>query len=264
MQPLWPPAATPIVGKNGQITREWLMFFNTLAAVGPTAAITQLTGDVTATGPGSVAASIAPGVIVDADVNPAAAIAWTKLSKAGSSLADLTTRDAGDLSSGTLPYTRIAAYHPEQSLFQDITATSNAGTSPTTVFTHTIAANQLAADGDALLVRVYGTYAANANTKTVVIVFAGTTVQQLGPGAINGGTWYLDFLVMRISATQCRVRNLGNSNTPGGTVVTFSQDLAPFAVNWSSAQAWDVVLTSGTGSNDVTAQAQTISFRPAA
>ncbi|MCQ4363020.1 phage tail protein [Mycobacterium gordonae] len=65
------------------------------------------TGDVTSTGDGVTA--IAAGVIVDADVNSAAAIAWTKLSKAGSSLADLATRSAADLTSGTLPGARLPA-----------------------------------------------------------------------------------------------------------------------------------------------------------
>ncbi|MBW4083877.1 hypothetical protein [Paenibacillus sp. S150] len=65
------------------------------------------TGDVTSTGDGVTA--IAPGVIVDADVNSAAAIGWSKISKTGSSLADLATRSAADLSSGTLAAARLPA-----------------------------------------------------------------------------------------------------------------------------------------------------------
>ncbi|MEK4520027.1 hypothetical protein NSS64_32610 [Paenibacillus sp. FSL H8-0122] len=65
------------------------------------------TGDITSTGDGVT--SIAPGVIVDADVNSAAAIAWSKLSKSGASLADLPTRSAADLTSGTLPAARLPA-----------------------------------------------------------------------------------------------------------------------------------------------------------
>lgn len=66
-----------------------------------------LTGDVTGSGTGSFATTIAPGVIVDADVNAAAAIAWTKVSKSGSSLADLATRSAADLGSGVLADARM-------------------------------------------------------------------------------------------------------------------------------------------------------------
>lgn len=81
------------------------------------------TGDVTSTGDGVTA--IAAGVIVDADVNAAAAIAWSKLSKTGSSLTDLVTRSAGDLTSGTLLAARMPA------LTGDITMT--AGTTTTAI-----------------------------------------------------------------------------------------------------------------------------------
>jgi hypothetical protein len=65
------------------------------------------TGDVTSNGDGVTA--ITAGAIVDADVNTAAAIAWSKLNKAGASLADLPTRSAADLNSGTLPVARLPA-----------------------------------------------------------------------------------------------------------------------------------------------------------
>lgn len=55
------------------------------------------------------------GLVVDADIAAAAAIAWTKLSKTGSSLADLTTRSATDLTSGTLPDARFPATLPAAS-----------------------------------------------------------------------------------------------------------------------------------------------------
>lgn len=82
------------------------------------------TGDVTSTGDGVTA--IAPGVIVDADVNSAAGIAWSKLSKTGASLADLPTRSAADLSSGTLSAARLPA------ISGDITMAAGAGTATIT------------------------------------------------------------------------------------------------------------------------------------
>jgi hypothetical protein len=50
--------------------------------------------------------------LTDAQVAIGAAIAWAKLNKAGSSLADLATRSASDLSSGTLPDARFPATLP--------------------------------------------------------------------------------------------------------------------------------------------------------
>jgi len=83
-----------------------------------------LTGDITSAA-GSTVTAISAGVIVDADVNSSAAIGWTKISKTGSSLADLVTRSAGDLSSGTLLAARMPA------LSGDITMT--AGTTTTAI-----------------------------------------------------------------------------------------------------------------------------------
>lgn len=45
--------------------------------------------------------------ITNAEIAAAAAIAWSKISKTGSSLADLATRSAGDLSSGNLAMARL-------------------------------------------------------------------------------------------------------------------------------------------------------------
>ncbi|WP_342563186.1 hypothetical protein NST84_27305 [Paenibacillus sp. FSL R7-0345] len=82
------------------------------------------TGDVTSSGDGVTA--IAPGVIVDADVNSAAAIGWSKINKTGSSLADLGTKSAADLTSGTLPAARLPA------VSGDITMAAGTGTAAIT------------------------------------------------------------------------------------------------------------------------------------
>lgn len=47
--------------------------------------------------------------LTNTEIDAAAAIAWTKISKTGSSLADLTTRSAADLSSGTLANARLSS-----------------------------------------------------------------------------------------------------------------------------------------------------------
>lgn len=51
----------------------------------------------------------ADGSVTDAKVAAGAAIAWAKISKTGSSLADLTTRSAADLSTGTLADARLSS-----------------------------------------------------------------------------------------------------------------------------------------------------------
>jgi hypothetical protein len=66
-----------------------------------------LSGDITGSGTTAITTAIATGVIVNTDINASAAIDWTKINKSGSSLADLTTRSATDLTSGTLDLARL-------------------------------------------------------------------------------------------------------------------------------------------------------------
>jgi hypothetical protein len=47
------------------------------------------------------------GLLMDASIASGAAIGWSKISKTGSSLADLSTRSAGDLSTGNIAYARL-------------------------------------------------------------------------------------------------------------------------------------------------------------
>ena len=61
--------------------------------------------------------------IVNADISASAAIAWSKISKVGSSLSDLTTRSAAALSSGSIPDGRV----PSSAVTQHQTALSIAG-----------------------------------------------------------------------------------------------------------------------------------------
>ena len=69
-----------------------------------------LTGlNATSLASGTVALARLPTTISNAQIDAAAAIAWTKLSKTGSSLADLTTRSASDLSAGTVADARLSA-----------------------------------------------------------------------------------------------------------------------------------------------------------
>jgi hypothetical protein len=70
--------------------------------------VTSLTGDVTASGPGAAATTIANGAVNNAKVASDAAIAWTKLDKSGSNLTDIATRSHTSLSDiGTNTHAQI-------------------------------------------------------------------------------------------------------------------------------------------------------------
>jgi hypothetical protein len=62
--------------------------------------------------------------ITNTEISAAAAIAWTKVSKAGSSLADLATRSATDLTSGALPDARLSGTYSNSLTFSGAVTTS--------------------------------------------------------------------------------------------------------------------------------------------
>lgn len=69
-----------------------------------------------------VAADIADATITNAKISSDAAIAWSKVSKTSSSLADLATRSAADLNSGILPDARLSGTLPKLDAAQTWTA----------------------------------------------------------------------------------------------------------------------------------------------
>lgn len=96
------PVRGHMVGENRLATGEWIAFFRQLLA--------DLEA-VSGSGSGaSIAASRLTGTIelarisglTDAQVSALASIAWSKIAKAGSSLGDLESRSASDLTSGVL------------------------------------------------------------------------------------------------------------------------------------------------------------------
>jgi hypothetical protein len=109
-----PVQQSPIDARTSRIDGNWLRWLNALKDRAEQSASSG--GDITA-------AQIVSGVIAlariagltDAQIAAGAAIAWSKVSKAGSSLADLATRSAADLSSGTLPDARFPATLPAAS-----------------------------------------------------------------------------------------------------------------------------------------------------
>jgi hypothetical protein len=76
------PHRAQVIGPDGFLTPVWANWFQQLFTDGSSAsadAISALTGDVTATGPGSVAATIANGVITNSKISASAAIARSKI-----------------------------------------------------------------------------------------------------------------------------------------------------------------------------------------
>jgi len=87
------------------------------------------------------------------------------------------------------------------------TQTGNSAGSETDLFSKTLDANTLAIDGEVIEFQVAGTYAANANGKTINVKFGSATIYTTGSLAINSGEWIIRGTIMRTgaSAQKCMI-----------------------------------------------------------
>jgi len=85
------------------------------------------------------------------------------------------------------------------------TAVGNVNTGEDDLITYSVPAGTLAADGDSLEISAWGTFAANANNKTIKIKFGATTILDTGAVAANSGNWVIRATVVRTGAAtqQC-------------------------------------------------------------
>jgi hypothetical protein len=81
------------------------------------------------------------------------------------------------------------------------TPASNTSTGETDLITYLLAADTLVNNQDVLEIDAWGTYAANANNKTVKLVFGSQTILTTGAVAANDGTWKISARIIRNSAT---------------------------------------------------------------
>lgn len=141
-------------------------------------------------------------------------------------------------------------------LFSGFGSPANVGTGETDLYSRSVLANTLAVDGQSLRGRCAGLWASNGNAgKTVRVKFAGTTFLQLGPSAVAGGQWWIEFVLTRISITQARVSGwfLTATATPG-IVPSYITDLTISPVDFTIANTLVLTGQSGVTSGDVTAK----------
>lgn len=133
-------------------------------------------------------------------------------------------------------------------IFVDFAQRSNVGTSDLT--SHSLEANTLATNGQAIRVTTWGRFAANANAKTVHLAFGATTVAtSTSSTSWNDYQWRLEALIMRKDATNQRAIGLvalaANGSTSGNVM---SQESKP-AATLSGAVIVKTVGTSGTNAD---------------
>lgn len=90
---------------------------------------------------------------------------------------------------------------------------SPADTNENDLWSYTLPANTLSANGKGVRVYAWGTTAANTNTKTMRPYFAGSNMTGIAT-TTSGASWFLEMVVLRTGASSqiAAVRNLVNAN----------------------------------------------------
>lgn len=135
---------------------------------------------------------------------------------------------------------------------------ANSGAGETDLITYSLGANSLVNNGDILEIEAWGIYAANANNKTVKLVFGSQTILTTGAIAANDGSWKINATIIRESATTQEIVTQiisSNSSVADSTTRTAgTQDLAT---------ALTIKCTgTGTSSSDIIQYALKINLTP--
>ena len=85
-------------------------------------------------------------------------------------------------------------------LTSNTTAVGNVGSGADTLITYSLEANILNNVGDTLEITAFGSQAANANNKTIKLVFGSTELFTTGAVASNGKDWRIDCTIIRTAA----------------------------------------------------------------
>ncbi len=203
-------------------------------------------------------------LLVNANIDAAAAIGWVKIDKTGSSFADFTTRSASDISSGTLPDARlsnvITAGGPTGSASVVPIITYDAHGRLTTVTTASIAVDASAITTGTLAQARGGTGVSNAGTFTNA---SNTTITGGGTIALGGFTLTVPAtdtaallaannpftgantftsasgITTLQAATQDAMRLLGRSSGTGSWIATITTPALTASRTWTGVDASD-------------------------
>lgn len=239
---------------------------------GTTATSVAVSGDITLSNAGVVA--IASGVIVNADINASAAIAFSKLAALSSanilvgSAGNVATSVSmsGDIAIDNTGATTIQANAVENSMMADdsitltnldstgqldsytTTTATAANTTETTLASFAIPTGAMDADGETVEVFAYGSFAATANNKTIRIRLGATlaTATQLcantTTAAPNNLNWILRAKIFRTGAASQK-----------GTVEIIISGVATEIDNFTATETWSTSTIYVSGENGTAA-----------
>lgn len=155
-----------------------------------------------------------------------------------------------------------------QALFDHYADANNTNTAETDLYTDTLAAGQLGANGAKITARFQGIFTGAATaTQQLKAYFGGTAIYDSGALSIGVATnnWTLEILVIRESATVVRCSVSVNSDF--ATLFPYSTYTRVTGLTLANAQILKVTGTAagaGGASNQITAKLGTVSYQPAA
>lgn len=92
--------------------------------------------------------------------------------------------------------------------------TFNVSSGETILMNYIVAANMLINNKDTIDIKAWGVFAANANNKTVKLVFGSQTILTTGAVAANDGSWQIEATIVRkLIASQEIISSVISSNT---------------------------------------------------
>lgn len=140
-------------------------------------------------------------------------------------------------------------------LFNSIQEASNSGSSPTDLISYDLQSKFLSNNQDMLEIKVSGTFAANANNKTVQLVFGSQTIFDTTAIAANDNSWSFTATILRTSQTTQTINVTGIFNDVAKTTTTAGTQDTTGNIN---------IKCIGTGSttNDVTQKFLIIALTP--
>ena len=167
---------------------------------------------------------------------------------------DLSQLDSADVA---IPGSAGSAYALE-SLFDEYADATTSGTSGETLYTYTLPAATLAANGDSVNAVYMGTFAANANQKELNIDWFGIGLTGIATMQ-NGGAWRIEVDAVRVSASVVR---LSVQTTHGTSTSTEYTEVTGLTL--ANSQTLMLSGRTPTSAGDLTARAAKGVFIPAA
>lgn len=122
---------------------------------------------------------------------------------------------------------------------------TDADTLEKTFTTFTVPADTVFANGQKIRVNVFGTAAANANTKTVRIKLGATTLASISVGQGSSTAWHIECWIVRTGSAAQKATAPWNSGNSTSAYVSATE-------NWATALALAVTGQNGTAAaNDI-------------